>query len=71
MIIEWTYGAFQQLKRYYDIGHIWTQAGGVAALASGIVSIAISVTKPEIAFTGLKPEVDFSSVKPLITLTGE
>jgi len=27
MIIEWTYGAFQQLTRYYSTS-AWTQSGG-------------------------------------------
>jgi len=51
MIIEWTSGAFQQLRRYYDTGHIWTQSGGITALASGLVSIYFTEAAPKITFS--------------------
>jgi len=67
MIIEWTSGAFQQLRRYYDTGHIWTQSGGITALASGLISISFTEAAPKITFSESMPGIDFTASRPTIT----
>lgn len=32
MLIEWTYGAFQQTRRYFGVTHVWTYSTGTSAV---------------------------------------
>lgn len=70
MIIEWTYGAYAQLQRYFSFGYAATESV-VYSVATGRMSVTLSGKSPAIAFSDRSPDIGFTSRKPSISFIGD
>ena len=69
MIIEWTYGAYAQLQRFFELGYIQTHSGGVEVPAVGEMNIAFTTKMPKTVFTDRQPGISYTGRKPNITFS--